>query len=358
MLDQAAETVHAAQRAIEEFVQVKKDVRGPQSFLDNMESFVFAINAEACLIELTKLTNTQNIDAEWIAQTRLRKAFPVAAGDDLRLIKLHILQVSAIVVNDGWVVLSLAYLYRAAKRFGLMTIDWPDMDWFIALQSRSKQYLLEVSPYADPMAHARLFKIARGTPTDKSVRKMRSAKPQNYWLQQAEKLDESDTEKNIGYDATMYRDILYMIADETYPAKSKHLANSYTDLELLNAFKADYIRDEPEMNFSYFDFYSGAATLLHKMAIIVGDRIHVRYRADFGIDMEITEALLKEAGAAKIAGQSMMTTQLALAAKIMEKHIKEEGGKLTQAAFDQSSGTIAEERRPKLPIAGRRRLTV
>lgn len=351
VLDQLEQTVQDAKNEVDRLVQVKKKVRGPPSFLENIDSYVSALYKEGDLVELAGSASVQQTDSRDTAKMRLRKAFPVGAGDSLRLLKLHVLQVSAIVANDGWVILSLAYLYRAAHRFGLLTINWPDLDWFITLQSRTKPLFLEVAPHADPMAHGRLFKLSRGVPTDDSVKKMRSARPQNYWLQQADKLEQFDVTKNIGYDDWIYHEVLYRIADETYPAQSKHFENKYKSLELLNAFKASFIKDEPEMNFSYLSFYNSCAILLNKMATLVGKRIPARFRDDFGIDMEVTKALLDEAGAAKITGQAMMTTQLALVAKIIEKHVKEEGDKLTQAAFDRSSGTIAEDRRPKLPIA-------
>lgn len=280
------------------------------------------------------------------AEARVAKALPLGASEQFKFSRWLVTQTSAPMANDGWVTLGLAYLYRACLYYGLLSEKWPDMEWLIALQSQTRSYVIEVAEYADEFAWSRHYKMAFGVPPEyikkvnmsKITEGMRKVESQLLWPKLGEAL--AQAEDVLGYErGDMMEEVLHQIADRVYTGKKGRRGEAkYTSLELLTAFKQATIHDEMELNFSYTSFWANNAKLLHTMSKFLRKRIpEMLQEIAVGADFEIVHPLLKEAALSVSLGEPLMGTQIALAAKMMEKHIKAEGDKFTSEARALSS---------------------
>ncbi|KAK4499198.1 hypothetical protein PRZ48_009711 [Zasmidium cellare] len=328
--------------------KVVAEVRNPPSFGRPETLLEILIKQKKFLAQLQS-PNLETTKSKVAAEARIAKSLLIGDWEQLKFSKWMTSQASAAIANDGWVTLGLAYLYRASRYFGLLPIEWPDMDWLIKLQSQNRSYVIEVAEHADDEAWSRHWRMAFGLPPEyirktnmnKITEGMRKVESQLLWPKLGEIL--AKAEEVLGFErGDMAEEVLHQIADIVYAkdANKKHRRGEarYTSIELLSAFKQAMTHDELELNFSYIEFWATNAKLLHQIWTFLSPRIPDMLKEHgIGVDMEIVHPLLKEAGLSVSCEAPLVGTQLAVAARMIEKHIDAHGDTFTKRAREMSS---------------------
>ncbi|KAF2165524.1 hypothetical protein M409DRAFT_24377 [Zasmidium cellare ATCC 36951] len=327
---------------------VVDQVRNPPSF-GRPETLLETLIKQKKFLSQLQAPNLATAKSKVAAEARLAKALPIGAWDQLKFSKWMVRQASAAMANDGWVTLGMAYLYRASRYFGLLSSEWPDMEWLIKLQSQNRSYVIEVAEHADDEAWSRHWRMAFGLPPEYIKRinmnritdGMRKVESKLLWPKLGEVL--ARAEEVLGYErGDMAEEVLHQIADLVYAKDAKKQRRGeakYTSIELLSAFKQAMTHDELQLNFSYAEFWSMNARLLHQLWQFLTPRIPDMLKEEgIGADMEIVHPLLKEAGLSVTASQPLVGTQLAVAARMIEMHVLACGNK-----FTRDSGLMSSE---------------
>ncbi|KAK5674876.1 hypothetical protein LTS10_012288 [Elasticomyces elasticus] len=284
------------------------------------------------------------------------RSLPHFAGEVSYFMKIRLHGLSVTMANDGHAVLIMAHIYKAAKKYGLVSAVWHDMDLLIALHSSKKPFVTKTSASADAHAMLRHYlldmgvdatEFANGRIPPSPFDKLRSDKAKKLFsaesglssalLEQYRDHEEVKCERGFLLDALL-TDIAANISTTPH---STNKPPRFTPAQLLTTFKENLIADEARVNFNYIGFSRFCMGLLEKF--IMEAKVPQK-------DKSCSNAvfrLLKAAADADAKAVDVGTTAFA-AIGMLQPAIAEHGKKYSQAAFDCSSGRIPKDRRPVL----------
>ena len=120
----------------------------------------------------------------------MHEAFPVTSGVLLNRAMYNMHGRGIKLCNSGALVLSVAFLYRAASLAGVLTSPWPDMDFVIAAHSKKYPFVLE-SEHSVP-AMAKYFAMALGAKHTQYLSDRRPALPPPNVIEKEGRMIETD----------------------------------------------------------------------------------------------------------------------------------------------------------------------
>ncbi|KAK4889286.1 hypothetical protein LTR27_011892 [Elasticomyces elasticus] len=289
------------------------------------------------------------------------RLLPHFAGEVSYFMKIRLHGLGVTMANDGHAVLIMAHIYKAAKKYGLVSAIWYDMDLLIALHSSKKPFVTKTSASADAHAMLRHYLLDMGvdatefangrippSPFDKSrndkVKKLSSAESEvtSALLEQYRDYEEVKCERGVLLDALL-TNIAAKISTTT---QSTNRPPRFTPAQLLATFKESLIADEARVNFDYIGFSRFCMGLLEKF--IMEAKVPQQ-------DKSYSNAvfrLMKAAADADTKALDVGTTAFAVVG-MLQPAIIEHGKKYSQAAFDHSSGRIPKDKRPVVDVASK-----
>lgn len=118
----------------------------------------------------------------------------------------------------------------------------------------------------------------------------------------------------------------------------------FSPLQLLTNLKSTLQREEPQLNFDYFEFWMQCFQLLRDIRVVMpkGKSDEAESTVELAF-MILAEAAGLKGDQDRLVGGSM----LAKAAEVVQKYVDASGGVLLRAAREQSSGHIPEHLWPK-----------
>ncbi|KAK5745899.1 hypothetical protein LTR17_001028 [Elasticomyces elasticus] len=300
--------------------------------------------------------------------------FPLMPGKMMHTAKLNHLSNGTMLVNDGAIVLAVAHLYKAATHYGLLTESWHDMDWLLAQHGSKQPLVTKLNIKADHDAILRHYLMALGVPASTFSRNARPELPRwdkivtggrsvhiNSDFHIAMCAQVQETKKRLGPLSTRVHCeavdvVLRQLADKA-AATSTHKKSSnqsstsmsVTPIQLLSLYKAEFIADEPKLNFNYIGFLELCANmLLTEVATAV-----ITYLPEpemrpckISCGYELVHFLLLDAAETTARGLSITSSVIAHAATAMQAVITGNSKTFTQQAFNVSSGRIPKHLRP------------
>lgn len=290
--------------------------------------------------------------------------FPHCAGYISWSLKVHAYDVGCAISNEQNVVVMLAHFYELARKHGLVTDVWHDLDFIVLQHSNKKPLITKTNDNADPHAVLRHFLIDLGVevsafsgrkqptiPSDKVIAargKVIRTSSGSELLAEAGRQFKEDEQR--GHERANAFDIALTVLTENSeskktPSKRKRHAKKqrFSTTQLLSTLKTHLVADEPNINFNYFGFTEVCLELL-KLAVDAGcEGQNVStpntYRARL-------YWLMETAADAEAQSKPISATPFAQAAAEMERLVQKDGKRFSQEAYRMSSGTISEEFRP------------
>lgn len=301
------------------------------------------------------------------SEARIFQTLPVGAIENLKYLKWAISMTSTSIANDGWIVISMAYLYRASQHYGFLSEKWEDLEWLIALQSKSRPYVIEVAEHADEEAFCRHYRMAfgmgMGAIDDRKVNQcMQKMRRVESLLEYPARMElESQSQDRLGCERGEMQEVVLrkMTSDRFFGKGQKNSKQEnkkrFTNIELLETYKQSFTTDEPEYNMDFLGLWSDMAELMKSMNDFLYMRL-MREETDpiLCLDAQVAKPLLEEAAYFKKNGMPMIRTQIAIGANMIEKHIRAKGGFFLRETLGMSSGHI-RKREYKASCAGRTR---
>ena len=286
---------------------------------------------------------------------------PTLCGGRVRAqnLKMHYVSVrltdSLGIANDILVISAMAHFYKAAQYYGLLTREWPDMDWFIKRHSEERPYVRDVGLKDNPHWWERNFLVAVGLHCEITNPKVITKRICARTVRSGSRftralLEEAFADMTLGiHRCSATEHILRGIAESSQTSRgSKNSATAYTGQQLLATYREVVLADELEMNFGYVGFWNLCVKLLEDIKEVVEKlsstalllRVPPRESADFMIVL----ALLNEAADAKQGTGSAVATTFALAARhCLNRTIASDGDRFTKAAYYLSSKCTAAQ---------------
>ena len=269
--------------------------------------------------------------------------FPVSAGCALYSDKLTIHARGTNLADDGFVIHAIAHLYRAARYYGLLKGTWPDMDFFLDQYSKTYPLITDVDASADAYSMARDYQEAIGVSQGAIGRTKRAELPPRETLyKRARKIittsdyhhglfQEKERETKSEMD-DMIDIVLKSLAEKdgrlsdaqkrmnSTDNTGEYLTEGHTPVELLSAYKTNFIKDEPMLNFDYLGFFQVCGILLKDIEAVSVHKIKDLAAREIEWGYELVDLLLWEA--ADAAGQGMVSkSAIAEAAMVLEEII-------------------------------------
>ncbi|KAF7198658.1 hypothetical protein HII31_00397 [Pseudocercospora fuligena] len=290
---------------------------------------------------------------------------PGVAGQMLYFTMVRWHRQSSSCANDGGMVIAMANLYSACRRLGLIKSSWHDMDFILANQETKHALVIKSHDASDVQSLLHQYLITLGVPASKFARKRtpECPKPQDYY-EHGRQLNPTCnffyalTEKKMK-DRTVslergevVRLVLDQLTDSATTlakfakqARSKTTRGSlnptvdYSLTEILHAFKMNFVKEEPQLNFDLLGFYLDCRQIHYGLRKALGrdDTLLAPY--------QLVHFVLQESAASS---QPLSKTPLATAAEFLALTIELRGNKFSKQAFDQSSGRIPKHLRPHL----------
>ena len=299
---------------------------------------------------------------------KICRKLPLSAGDTLYFSRVRLHSWGTFVSNSGLPIHALAYMYKAARHYGLITTDWHDMDFVLANQS-SRAIFTKLAPTADEDAMVRHWRMALGIPVTQAARTKKFVRPDcRVFTQNArfisvtsdfmnEMIQRYGERHNLGVSnrntiAVVLQSLTAKASEASQKAggarkdKAATSAVKFTPLQLLQTFKSSIIADEPQLNFDYLGFWRECMANQNKIIERLLPKISKSIGRIAGGDFEVIDAILCQAADLTRASKSLSNTWIADAAETLRSIISEDGKKFTQPAFDQSSGRIPKHLRP------------
>ncbi|KAK3618896.1 hypothetical protein LTR22_026187 [Elasticomyces elasticus] len=257
--------------------------------------------------------------------------------------KLNHFSNGTMLVNDGAIVLAVAHLYKAAIHYGLLTKSWHGMDWLLAQHGSKQPLVTKLNIKADHDASLRHYLMALGVPASTFSRNVQ------------------ETMKRLGPPSTRVHCeavdiVLRQLADKAAATSTQKKSNnqpatsvSVAPTQLLSLYKAEFIADEPKLNFNYLGFLELCANMLlteiATAVIAYLPRPKVR-PCKISCGYELVHFLLLGAAETTARGLLITSSVIAHAATAMQAVITGNSEKFTQQAFNVSSGRIQKHLRP------------
>lgn len=270
-------------------------------------------------------------------------------------------RVSCSAANFSVILLSVAYLYRAAKCCGALDRNWDDMEFLIADQSVHGAYVRSAETVE---GYARHYDLAIGVkasvfarnrssrpplPSNKQVSsRMTKIQPTSPVLQA--EVDKGVSEKieaakngawSPGTDPSYA--ILHIVAGRTAGKKAKSLP----PLDLLEALEKALVKAEPAFNFDLLTLFARCKVLIDGMISDFPGQLRHFDRNGPVYTHKHVDKVLWEAATAERLGKPKEDTILFDVGRAIEALINEHGADcLIKASIARSSGHLAEERWP------------
>lgn len=284
---------------------------------------------------------------------------PAHAGAVLADLKIGMHDAGCKIANHGFFVLSVAHLYRAFRGAGLLS-EWHDMDFVLSTCAPTQPLVAKLVLNASEGAAARHYLMALGVPAAdlafgkrergmkrplKEARKITVASP---YLNAMSKRQQSWQKQGLGYSKSKTVEIVLqtMMSNERKPHVSiknpptgSQARESFTPVQLLQAFRKSILADEPQLNFDYATFTITCARLLKTISEQQGSELSGNDRDSSPYEFKLVTDLLRS---------DTSHPAVADAVKIFEEHIQEHGKELVKQAYDQSSGRIPKHLRPAI----------
>lgn len=352
-------------KSIDRCFYVRDRVRNPFPF-STLWRFEQKVAETTAFLEALRVSDTAP-KSYLNSQARMFKVLPVAAIElHIKYLKWGMSVTASVVANDGWNMIAMSYLYRASHHYGMMSEKWEDLEWLIKYQSRNRPYVIEVPAHADHDAFSRYHRMAWGVPKDAGDTKLMGKAVQNMrriesFLDFPARMElESQSQDRLGCErGEMAKVVLRKMASDKFFGKGyknfvKQEEKRFTNIELLETFKESFIADETEYNIDLLGFWSDVAELMQAMHKFLYPRLmHEEMDPAEILDAHVVRPLLEEAAYCKKNGLPMNKPQIALAAKMMEKHVRARGSYYLKATMGLSSGTLLEENKPKIVLPAR-----
>ena len=292
----------------------------------------------------------------------LYKALPLIPGMLINISAMQTHSVGIMLCNWGNIVLSTAYLYRAALRSGGLTKPWPDMEFVIETHSKNRPLILE--PDTETANMAKCFGVALGVKGSAYRRGQRPRLPKTSFIQQygrklstewplEKAMEEWDWNGNVSDRGSPFvkaavKSLESLKKQEQKDHQLRNLCDQYekigkvTPSQLLLCFKAVFIEHEMDMKFDYISFFFSCATLLNTIERDLScclRTLEIDSGSDFTNAHELVYAILWDAAEGYERPEHHPHCIVFDAGKILEHCIVEkEGAKYSDLARSQTSG--------------------
>lgn len=311
----------------------------------------------------------------------LESRFPVQAGGCAFLLKLQLADAETYIVNHGLFIHSMAYLYKAARHFGLLHHEWHDVDFVIRSQAPSGGTHGPLVPKfragCKVSAYAMEFAKACGMESTAEMYRKHGKPSFNLWEEGKQiflcgefleafirSIDPKEKNQPFGRGnhSKMIEVMLHKLTSEhaarqgqrtsAQPSSQREMFNP---LELLTTFEKSFKQDEPLLNFPYVRFWSTCAELLRACWDAIRDEMPTQFQS-LSIHNGYLHAVMVWFMLAQLGKfddnprtsyiKSTADSMLAKAAKAIEPYIISHGKDFSEAAYDRSSGRIPKHLRP------------
>jgi hypothetical protein len=194
-------------------------------------------------------------------------------------------------LSNGMVVLTMAHLYRAGQKYGLIKSAWKDMDFILANhvahkygRTGNQPIVSKLNERADAFGTATLFRAALGVPTvdlNKPTRPRLPDYPNTEWrcITHQSDLIQAMVKVHRGVDHLNSSDrefvniVLRRLSDAESKGKKKgRKGSSYTLVELLETYGKHLRANEPTLTFDYISFVDVCAYEIRKLGILYHPR--------------------------------------------------------------------------------------
>ncbi|KAK3697968.1 hypothetical protein LTR37_017192 [Vermiconidia calcicola] len=189
------------------------------------------------------------------------------------------------IANDDFIILKIAYLYKAAQRYDVISEPWADMDWLIKSQSCQRDYVLEPLSSAGKKAWENNLLLSMGLPLDvigdkdrRSVR-LKNEEMGRFWRNLIKPastdtqtfLNRFNSDDKIGLAREFPLEaILEQMADNARSkAGSKLKLEVLAGPEMLKQYRDIAIEEEQALHFDYIGFFNQCAALMAEIKRLV-----------------------------------------------------------------------------------------
>lgn len=314
--------------------------------------------------ELPSKQHTRIREELGCSASAMERALPAHTGAILVDLKIGMHQAGTNIANHSFYVLSMAHLYKGLRAMGKLQRDWHDMDMVLASFGAKDTLVPKTGPHYDGDVAANRYLVAIGIPPQHLMAGNR--KPQStsrLALNQGPKItitspliqNLSDSQQSwkkcgLGYSKSKTIEIVLhtLTASETNSRADKNrrqhsqLREQYTPLQLLTTFKKSFIACEPQLNFDYTNFMMDCANLLTSISDAIVSRL--------GIGMAMVSFDNHICLVPTILSTSTSEPPVIAASEILQAHIAQKGKYFIKQAYDQSSGRIPKDARPKIEL--------
>ncbi|KAK4628931.1 hypothetical protein CLAFUW4_08414 [Fulvia fulva] len=305
--------------------------------------------------------STATYNSALARHVRIAQCLPTALGARVTFLKLRMHDLDVSCANEGLIVPGMAYLYKAARWYNLIS-EWSDLERMIALQTKASgsSFVKDIPKHGDPawyVDHVKIYcqglAVQRKKYTSDLKRRQQATLVHSgiEWEQLMEKYQEK---RLYGFELGENNCPVGPAAkDRTFQAVVQDMArnatgcqhDNFSDIECLNALKQAWVRDEPELNFSYFGMWMVLTDKLNELRqrIEKNPSSMVRPLGTTGWT-ETFPAILKEAALYYRIDQKskhdkqLPRSRLATAASMMEHVIKSSGDRYIKQSEARSGG--------------------
>lgn len=290
------------------------------------------------------------------------EGMPCSAGGLLYHVKIGVHRMRLNLSNQHVAILATAHLYTAARKYGLIKGTWHDLELVLFQQKSAQRPLVpKASKAADAFTPLRHYLLCLGVPaaefsrgripelpTAKEIRKnsRKISVTSRYMIALGEEILSAH---RLGFSrGHIEENILIKLAKNSGTASTKAKNGNglaqHSMTELLSTFKSNMVKDEPFLHFDYLTLCSLCSAYLAQVSNTLDPFATQRASEPWAI----VHRLLQEATTADSKSRPVASTSMGVAARTMETFIAANGNKLSQEAFNQSSGRIPKDLRPNL----------
>ncbi|KAI5358492.1 hypothetical protein Slin15195_G109390 [Septoria linicola] len=289
---------------------------------------------------------------------------PCASGTMLWDAKQVYHKLGITTAGDCGIVLALAHLYTACKRYGLLSTVWADMQFVIA-QHKDTQPLVMNANDIDPYTYVKHFLLALGVPAiafsgGKTPPLPARAKISSFVASSVQPSvsssyinlldDHKAKHKGCRDKCKIVESVLTRLAAARSPQRSTRRTDQQdlTPVQLLNTLKSTLIKDEPHINFDYPAFWTFCQDMYLKLIAVLHKRFPHKKIRKMSMPYQLIHHILSEAAMARAnRGKTLQEGLIIFVAAQMEAYFKEGGSKFSRQAYRLSSGHIPKEDWPQ-----------
>ena len=299
----------------------------------------------------------------------MEQELPAHAGATLADLKFGMLDAGCEIANHGFIVLSLAHLYKALRAMGVLKCDWPDMDFVLSSFKGKKPLVAKLDANYDGDAAARHYLVALGLQPKnlansgrkgkivlKHARKIAISSP---FLQKMSDRQQTWQKHGLGYSKSKTMEVVLQTLAPTTGTKDNksvdsrsRLQTSFTPLQLMSTYKRTLLADEPQINFDYIGFTIAASRLLNSVSQQIGPKLGLKdwVKGKLGLKAGETAGHAHINLVYRLLRAAPGSLDISEAGTLLNDHIASSGKSFIKQAYDQSSGRIPKDLRPKILI--------